>query len=105
MTCALTLLVQEIVYQSLQTNARSDTTNASGSSSTSPGHNHSGDNRRILEVGESSQVHDSESQVASDEAFARSLQELENQLADTSVGETTEAGIYNFLPPLRYSPT
>ncbi|XXG67214.1 hypothetical protein AAC387_Pa06g0613 [Persea americana] len=83
---------QEVIYQSLQTNTRSDTTKASGSSDISPGHVHSGDERRIAEKeGESSQVHDFDSQLDSDEAFARSLQELESRLADTFVGETTEA--------------
>ncbi|RWR89362.1 zinc finger protein [Cinnamomum micranthum f. kanehirae] len=83
---------QEVLYQSFQTNTRIDTTKASGSSDTSPGHDRSGDERRIVEKeGESSQVHDFDSQLDSDEAFARSLQELESRLADTFVGETTEA--------------
>lgn len=104
MSRALTISVQEVIYQSLQTNTRSDTTKASGSSDISPGHVHSGDERRIAEKeGESSQVHDFDSQLDSDEAFARSLQELESRLADTFVGETTEAGIHGFLSALRYA--
>lgn len=76
-------------------------TKASGSSDTSPGHDHSGYERRIVEKeGESSQVHDFDSQLDSDEAFARSLQELEIQ---TSVGETTDAGIHGFLSALKYA--
>ncbi|XP_077245668.1 uncharacterized protein LOC143885400 [Tasmannia lanceolata] len=82
------LLDQESVYQSFQTNTGNGTDKASAS--TGPNTNRdqsSGERRIVIKEGESSQVHNMQSQLALDEALAKALQELE--LAGTSFTETT----------------
>lgn len=86
--------MQESVYESFQRNAWSDTTRASSSNNSRHNHDHvPGEAKRI-----SSKTANVKSQLAIDEALARELQELENQLADTSLGgiTRTEAGKDSF---------
>ncbi|RRT85097.1 hypothetical protein B296_00002568 [Ensete ventricosum] len=77
---------QEGMYRSFQRNVHSD---ISEDSSSAGSRLHNGHNRSIGESNSSGTAR-FESQLALDEAFARELQELENQLADTSLGEITK---------------
>ncbi|URD97400.1 Zinc finger, C3HC4 type (RING finger) [Musa troglodytarum] len=76
----------ESMYLSFQRNVHSDTSEDS-SSAGSGLHN---DHNKSMGESNSSGTARFESQLADDEAFARELQELENQLADTSLGEITK---------------
>ncbi|KAF8379429.1 hypothetical protein HHK36_028864 [Tetracentron sinense] len=90
------LLDQEIVYQSLQTNSENNRAKASASTDSNLHRNQSGGERLVpKKEGESSQTKDIQTQLALDEALARSLQELENQLDDTSLSETTQTTAVN----------
>ncbi|XP_008795396.2 E3 ubiquitin-protein ligase BIG BROTHER-like [Phoenix dactylifera] len=80
------LQAQESAYETFQRNARSDTTRASSSNNSRHNHDHL---PREAERN-SSKTANVGSQLAIDEALARELQELENQLADTSLGGITE---------------
>lgn len=71
-------LVQEIVYQSLQRNVQCS------SSRSSSNHDHGQSSSKLV---------CSDFQLAADEALARELEELENQLSATSFGDIrTQAG-------------
>lgn len=92
--------MQETVYQSLQWNNEIDVPKAS--SSTNSRANQVSDQSR---GGNSSETMTVELQLAMDEALARELQEMENQLAGTSIGETagTETGKYdNYMAYLEF---
>ncbi|RWR87604.1 zinc finger protein [Cinnamomum micranthum f. kanehirae] len=80
---------QETVYQSHHANSGNEITKASASTGSSPDTKQSGGNRKMENEGESSQGDAVESQLALDEAVARALQELEDQLAGTSFSEST----------------
>ncbi|XP_072986943.1 E3 ubiquitin ligase BIG BROTHER-related-like isoform X3 [Typha latifolia] len=84
---------QECVYQSFQRNVENGRARASNSDSRSNRSNH--DQRRSLGERSSSRAPSSDPQLAADEAFARDLQELENQMAGTSIGDISrmEAGM------------
>ncbi|CAL9077870.1 unnamed protein product [Musa acuminata var. zebrina] len=77
---------QESMYSSFQRNVHSDISEDSSSASSRL---HNGHNKSMGESNSSGTAR-FESQLALDEAFARELQELENQLADTSLGEITK---------------
>lgn len=77
------------MYQSLHANSGNEITKASASTGSSPDTKQSGGNRKMENEGESSQGDAVESQLALDEAVARALQELEDQLAGTSFSEST----------------
>lgn len=74
------------MYRSFQRNVHNDTSEDSSSASSRL---HNGHNKSTGESNSSGTAR-FESQLAIDEAFARELQELENQLADTSLGEITK---------------
>lgn len=88
MICLFLHPVQEIVYQLIQGN------NGSGSSRTHPDPSSSCGRQQTLDELKSSGVANYESQLAVDEALARELQEIEDQLANTSVDDNniTEGG-------------
>ncbi|XP_058085351.1 E3 ubiquitin ligase BIG BROTHER-related-like isoform X2 [Magnolia sinica] len=88
---------QEIMYQSLQTSTGNDLTRASSSADSSSDHEQSGRERTIEREGESSSTVNLESQLALDEALARALQDMENQLDVVSLSETT--GTNNEITP------
>ncbi|KAL0923640.1 hypothetical protein M5K25_007705 [Dendrobium thyrsiflorum] len=85
LTLAQLLQDQETVYQSLQKDAQ---TNSTRPSNPIP---REGPNDRQRH-GNSSQTVNAESQIAMDEIYAREIQELENQLAYTSLNRTSGAG-------------
>nr|DAD18799.1 TPA_asm: hypothetical protein HUJ06_020262 [Nelumbo nucifera] len=89
------LFHQETVYQSLQTENK-DRASASAINNSEPHHDQG------AEEGESSRVGVIESQLALDEALARTLQVLEDhQLLAASLDETTETetGMEEEFPP------
>lgn len=76
------LLAQESVYQSLQTKSGINGNKASDNDqSREP-------RQSIIEVGESSRTGSLESQLALDEAFARSLQEMQDEFDDVCISGT-----------------
>ena len=85
--------MQETVYQSLQRNSQPDVPRASSHTNSTANQCH-GPSR---EEGSSSETLNAESQLATDEALARELQEVENQFAGTSLGEAAgkETGKYD----------
>ncbi|XP_058085352.1 E3 ubiquitin-protein ligase BIG BROTHER-like isoform X3 [Magnolia sinica] len=85
------------MYQSLQTSTGNDLTRASSSADSSSDHEQSGRERTIEREGESSSTVNLESQLALDEALARALQDMENQLDVVSLSETT--GTNNEITP------
>lgn len=73
---------QETVYQSLHRDAQFDAVKTSSSTTMR-------DRNGILQRhGNSSQTVNADSQLVLDEAYARELQELENQLSHTSLNRT-----------------
>ena len=87
--------MQETVYQSLQRNSQLDVPRASSSANSNSRANQCHGPSR--EEGNSSEILDVESQLASDEALARELQEVENQFAGASLSEAAgaETGKYD----------
>ncbi|PKA54179.1 E3 ubiquitin ligase BIG BROTHER [Apostasia shenzhenica] len=86
LTISQILQDQEIVYQSLQRNALADTARSSSTASREgPG--------AIPLKESSSRTPNVESQLSTDEAYARELQELENQLSHSSIDGSLQTGI------------
>lgn len=86
LTIAQILQDQETVYQSLQRNAQINTgTSSSATLSGDP-------DDRLQRHGNSSQTLNAETRLSLDEAFARELQELENQLSYNSLNQTSGVG-------------
>lgn len=82
---------QETVYQSLQRNIQIDVPRSSSSTNSRTNQ----DRGPSREESNPSEILSIYPQIASDEAFARELQEMENQFASTSLGEslTTETDV------------
>ncbi|OAY69601.1 hypothetical protein ACMD2_26084, partial [Ananas comosus] len=77
---------QEIVYQSLQRNVQCS------SSKSSSNHDHGQSSSKLVS---------SDLQLAADEALARELEELENQLSATSFGDIRTQAVLLFLQELQ----
>ncbi|KAK8963870.1 hypothetical protein KSP40_PGU019937 [Platanthera guangdongensis] len=89
--CAAGRSREETVYQSLQRNAQIKT----GTSSSATLSGDSDD--RLQRHGNSSQTLNAETRLSLDEAFARELQELENQLSYNSLNQTSGVGSVSSL--------
>lgn len=86
-TLAQILQDQETVYQSLQRNSQIDTVRSSSNTLSRDSDD------RLQRHGNSSQTVNAEFQLSLDEAYARELQELENQLSFTSLNGMSGTGI------------
>ncbi|KAL6005594.1 hypothetical protein ACLOJK_006164 [Asimina triloba] len=92
------LQAQEFLYQSFQSNSENNAAEASTSSHTDTsayGQQRDTETRNIEKEEESSEPNQIAAQLASDEALARTMQEMENQFSETSISGTArkESGI------------
>ncbi|XP_068634463.1 E3 ubiquitin-protein ligase BIG BROTHER-like [Aristolochia californica] len=80
---------QEIVHQSLLTNTLNNIPNASENTHSDPEDEKKSEEKRTTEEKGNCSQPDKDSQLEDDEALARALQEMEDQLAGASLNEST----------------